>query len=134
MSAATTTALTRPRTARIASTLALAAGGVLLVKGLTVAVMDGGIPGSVQGPVYLLGIALAVAASIALGALQVRWPLRLLVGAAAAIGSVMWLMGLGEVLESAVATITDARPTQEEAAVVALGVVWVAVGLRLRRR
>ena len=45
----------------------------------------------------------------------------------------MWLMGLGEVLESVVAAITDDRPTQEEAAVVALGVVWLAVGLRLRR-
>lgn len=132
--AAATTSATRPRTARIASALALCGGAVLVVKGLTAAIADDAVPDWAYGAVYLLGIALVVAAGVAVGALQRRWPLRIVVGAACALGSVMWLMALGEVLEAPIALITDARPTQEEAAVVTLGVVWLAVGLRLRRR
>src|SRR5680860_966405 len=130
---ATATAPTSVRTFRIASTLALAGGAVLLVKGLTGAIAADALPDAAFGVLYLTGIALVVAASVAVGALQRRWPLKVLVAVAAAFGSVMWLMGLGEVLEAAVAGITDSRSAQEEAPVVALGVVWLAVGLRLRR-
>lgn len=133
MSVAAPTAPTRVRPVRLASTLALAGGAVLLVKGLTGAIAADALPVAYFGTLYIAGIALVVAASVAVGALQRRWPLKVLVGAAAAVLSVMWLMGLGEVLESVVAAITEDRATQEEAAVVALGVVWLAVGLRLRR-
>lgn len=130
--ATTAPTFTRTRRSQVATTLALAAGSVLLVKGLAVAVTDGAVPAAVQGPAYLVGVVLTLAASVALGATQQRWSRRVLT-AAAAIGSLMWLMAVGEVLESAIALLTDLRPTQEEAPVVALGLVWLAVGLHLRR-
>src|SRR5680860_1277375 len=76
---ATATAPTSVRTFRIASTLALAGGAVLLVKGLTGAIAADALPDAAFGVLYLTGIALVVAASVAVGALQRRWPLKVLV-------------------------------------------------------
>lgn len=108
--------------------VAAAAGTALLVKGSLGAWRGESTPDTAMAVLYLGGLLLGVVAAAGVG-LRQRGLLRgLAVGGGVAAALVLWIIGLGEVLEPVVGVLTDVRHTQEEVpvAVAGLGLLLLA--------
>lgn len=108
--------------------VAAAAGTALLVKGALGAWRGESTPDTAMAVLYLGGLLLGVVAAAGVG-LRQRGLLRgLAVGGGVAAALVLWIIGLGEVLEPVVGVLTDVRHTQEEVpvAVAGLGLLLLA--------
>lgn len=112
---------------------AAAAGAVLSLKAVLVVATDDGAPGAV-GALYLLGLLLGLAAAGGAGLRQRGAARGIAVGLGAAVLLVLWVMGLGEALESVVAAVTDDEHAPVEAPILLAGLVLLGLAWRARAR
>lgn len=112
---------------------AAAAGAVLSLKAVLVVATDDGAPGAMGG-LYLLGLLLGLVAAAGAGLRQQGVARGVAVGLGAAVLLVLWVMGLGEALESVVGAVTDDEHAPVEAPILLAGLVLLALAWRARAR
>ncbi len=114
--------------------VAALSGAAYVLKVSLILATDDRISGAPMAVLYLGGLALGLAAAVGAG-LRQRGVLRsLAVGVGSAVLLVAWIMGLGEVLEPAVATVSDAVHVQEEVPIMVAGLVLLGLAWRARVR
>lgn len=111
--------------------VAAAAGAVLSLKAVLVVATDDGVPAAI-GVLYLLGLLLGLAAAVGAGVRQSGWARSAAVGAGGAVLLLMWVMGLGEVVEPVVGAVTDDEHAPVEAPILLAGLVLLALAWRAR--
>ena len=113
--------------------VAAAAGAVLALKAVLVVATEDGVPGAI-GVLYLLGLLLGLAAAVGAGLRQTGWARSLGIGLGAAVLLLLWVMGLGEVVEGAVGAVTDDEHAPVEAPILLAGLVLLGLAWRARTR
>lgn len=114
--------------------VAALAGAAYVLKVSLILATDDRISGAPMAVLYLGGLALGLAAAVGAG-LRQRGALRGIgVGFGSAVLLVAWIMGLGEVLEPALATVSDAKHVQEEVPILVAGLVLLGLAWRARSR
>ena len=83
---------------------------------------------------YLLGLLLGLAAAVGAGLRQPGRARSVAVGLGGAVLLVLWIMGLGEVVEPAVAAVTADEHAPVEAPILLAGLVLLALAWRARTR
>lgn len=113
------------------------AGTALAVKAAVIIGSGNAVPEQPMAVLYLFGIAVGVIAGIGLGLRRRSVWQRLLVGVAAPLFVVAWIIGLGELVEPLVGTVSDEQYVRDETPVGLLGLGMLAasyVGFRHDQR
>lgn len=130
----TTTAPTTARRHTWVPMVAALSGAAYVFKVSLILATDNRISEGPMAVLYLGGLALGLAAAVGAG-LRQRGVLRsLAVGAGSAVLLIAWIMGLGEVLEPALAAVSDAQHVQDEVPILVAGLVLLVLAWRARSR
>lgn len=101
------------------------AGAVLVLKvALIIASGNDALEGAMGGLSHLGGVGLGVVAAVGAGLRQPTVGRRVAVGFGLVVLLVMWVMGIGDLLKPAIATISDAQHVKDE---VPIGIAGAAL-------
>ena len=107
-----------------------AAGACLLLKAVLIIGSDNAVGDGSMAVLYLLGLILGAVAAVGAGLRRDRVSVRVAVALAGVVVLVLWIIGLGDVLEPAIALISDAEHVQAEVPVGLAGIVLLALSWR----
>jgi hypothetical protein len=122
---------------RVAPTLAIVAGSLLLLKVGLIIATGNTLPGALEGGLYLVGVFLPLAAAPGLAALILPDASKLArIGLAIAIGvaHLFFIMALSDGLGALVENFTDTKYLVDEVPVAVAGLAWVLIGTTLLKR
>lgn len=111
--------------------VAIAAGGMLLLKAVLIIGSGGNDFGPLTGLLYLAGALLALAAAIGTGMRQ-RIGRRALVGTALTVLVVLWFLGLGDLLTPVFQLFSPEEYVNDEGPIGLIGLVLLALGARAK--
>lgn len=122
------------RARRVAVATAALGGSALVLKVLVIVATGNGAPATVEAALYLLGVAVPLVTAGAVALLRSGWLRRLGVGLGVAIAHLVYITMLSDGVGAAVELLTDEAYLVDEVPVALLGLAWLTVAYRLRRR
>jgi hypothetical protein len=106
------------------------AGALLLLKGVLIVASNDQVGDTPMVVMYFGGLLVGLVAAVGLGLRQASVTARLAVGVGASVLLVMWIIGLGSVLNPIVEAFSDAKYARDEIPVAVAGAVLLAVAGR----
>ncbi len=132
MGTATTVTVHRSRVRQVGIVAAITTGVAFLVKVTLIVATDNAISETITTVLYLVGVALPLAAAAGIASGRGSLPKRAGIYLGVMLAHLFFIMGLSDGVGALVELFTDEAYLTDEIPVAVLGLVWLIVGLRMR--
>lgn len=133
MGAVTAAVPTRPRLWRVATAAAIVAGLALLLKAALIIVTTNTLSPTVEGFLFLVGVALPLVAAAGLATASSSWAKRVGIGIGVVLAHLFFIMMLADSVGGLVDMVSTRAYLADELPLGLLGLVWLAIGLFMRK-